>query len=151
MAEAKGEIEWHRMGARWWLESAAKIAIWWAIAWVIVAMVGEHQPRWAMYGTIMLILLIGIPLIPEVPREGEVNERASLKDSILGSGVIVLALLALAFILLFLFAFVFVLPTFLEPVFQPIFGFIAANKIAVLLFMIFVALVAIYERMGKRA
>ena len=154
MAEAKGKIEWRRMGWRWWLEGAVKVALAIAIFSLGGYLLGDGQPQWVYRVGAALACMICVPLIPFLPKVGE-EVAFTFNEALLGPFLIAGVFLAFALVIALIFAFFFVLPTFtapiLGPMLSPIFGFIAANKIAVLLAVIAVTLIGIYERLGKKS
>ena len=148
MAKQPGKIEWHRMGWRWWLEAAVKLGFLGSIAWIVTTAIGDQPPRWAIGAGLFLIFLLGVSLWPNLPREGE--ETLDFKTALLGPFIVSGFLLAVALIIAALFVLFFVLPAFTAPLLQPIFEWLEINKIAVLLFLILLALIGIYQRLASK-
>lgn len=148
--EQKPKIEWYRMNARWWLETIMKVGLLIAIFSLGSLVVGDGHPRWVYGLTIMVCLLIGILLIPELPREGV--ESPSLRDSMLGTGMVALVLIGLAVIGIVAMVFFTVAPEWLRPVVAPLLAWIdrGFNLNSALLIIVIVQLLNLSERLPRR-
>ena len=151
MADKKRQpIEWQRMSWRWWLEAVAKLAVWAAILAGITSLVGDDQPHWVYQVAVFCGFIVGVLLIPELPRQGD--DALSLKDSLLGTGAIVLTIAGILLAIALFFVLPGVIGAVIGPIFAPLANWVARHFTldTILLLVVIFMLVDLYGRVEKR-
>lgn len=149
MTEVRGKILWERMDWRWWLTGAVKITLFAGLFFVTSHLVDQSAPRWVTSVAVFLTLILGFPLIPFPPREGEEETEVGLRGAILGVGIVALCLTCFAALVTAILAYFFIGAPMVGDALAPLFVAARAHSIQLLLFAILLALLAILDRLGK--